>query len=103
MFLLVIYGKIYSVVRNLRHILRHTSHITGVKVSRSCCVENCSNNTKSQPDLNFYILPSEKQRRRRWLQAIVRAETDENGKVLDKAWSPKTLYHYVCSKHFVTG
>lgn len=25
----------------------------------SCCVENCLNNAKSQPKLNFYILPSD--------------------------------------------
>ena len=71
-------------------------------MSRSCCVQNCSNNAKSQPDLNFYILPPEKQRRRRWLKAVGRAEIDENGKVLDNTWSPKTRYHYVCSEHFVT-
>ena len=70
---------------------------------RSCCVENCSNNAKSQPELNFYFLPSEKQRRQRWLQAIGRAELDDYGKVLDKTCSPKTRYHYVCSEHFVTG
>ena len=66
-------------------------------------VENCSNNAKSQTDLNFYILPSEKQQCWRWQQAIGWAEIDENGKVLDKTWSPKTRYHYVCSEHFVTG
>ena len=37
----------------------------------SCCVENCSNNAKSQPNLNFYILSYDKQRLRHWLQAIV--------------------------------
>ena len=47
-------------------------------------VENCSNNAKSQTDLNFYILPSEKQQCWRWQQAIGWAEIDENGKVLDK-------------------
>ena len=29
-------------------------------------VENCSNNAESQQDVNFYILSSDKQRRRRW-------------------------------------
>ena len=29
-------------------------------MANSCCVENCSNNGKSQPNLNFYILPSNK-------------------------------------------
>ena len=34
---------------------------------RSYCFENCSNNAKSQPNLNFYIFPSDdKQWRRRW-------------------------------------
>ena len=68
-----------------------------------CYVENCSNNPKSQIDLNFYILPSEKQQCWHWHQAIGWAEIDENGKVLDKTWSPKTRYHYICSEHFVTG
>ena len=36
----------------------------------SSYIENCSNNGKSQPKLNFYILPSDQQRRRCWLQAI---------------------------------
>ena len=85
--------------------LSHTyapKHMT-VKMPRSSCVGNCFNNAKSQPDLNFCILSSDKQWRRRWLQPIGRAETDENGTVLDKTWSPKTRYHSVCSEHFVTG
>ena len=45
-----------------------------VKMPRSCCCENCSNNKKSQPNLNFCILPSDKQRCRRWLQAVCRAQ-----------------------------
>ena len=28
---------------------------------RSSCVEYCSNKAKSQPNMNFYILPSGKQ------------------------------------------
>ena len=35
---------------------------------RSCYVENCSNNAKSQPNLNCYILSSDKQRR--WMRII---------------------------------
>ena len=69
----------------------------------SCCVENCFSHAKSQPHLNFHILPSDKQRHWRWKQATGRAEIDENGKVLDKTWSPEARYHYVCSEHFVTG
>ena len=45
-----------------------------VKMPRSSCVENCSNNAKSQPNLNLYVLPSGKQWRRRWLKAIGRAQ-----------------------------
>ena len=41
---------------------------------RSCCVKNSSNNAKSQWNLNFYILPFDKQRRRHWLQTIGRAQ-----------------------------
>ena len=33
-----------------------------------------THNQRSQPNLNFYILPSDKQRRRRWLQAIGRVQ-----------------------------
>ena len=43
-----------------------------VKMPCSSCVENCSNNAKSQINLNFYgILPSGKQWRWRWLQQLV--------------------------------
>ena len=28
---------------------------------RSCCVKNCSNNAKSRPHLNVFILPSDKE------------------------------------------
>ena len=41
-------------------------------MSRSC-VENCSNNPELQPNLNFYIISSDKQQRQRLLQAICRA------------------------------
>ena len=44
------------------------------KMPLSYCVEDCSNNEKSQVNLNFYILPSDKQRRRRWLQASGRVQ-----------------------------
>ena len=41
---------------------------------RSGCVENCSNNAKSHTNLNFYVLPSDKLRRRCWLQAVGQAQ-----------------------------
>ena len=42
--------------------------------TRSSCIENYSNNAKSQPNLNFCILPSGKQWHRRWLEAIGRTQ-----------------------------
>ena len=45
-----------------------------MKITHIPCVENCSNNAKSQPNPNFYILLSDKQRCRRWLQALCRAQ-----------------------------
>ena len=61
---------------NKRHLscgFHYAVHII-VKMPCSCCVENHSNNAKSQPNLNFYILLSDTQRCRRWLQAIGRAQ-----------------------------
>ena len=67
-----------------------------MEMSCSCCVENCFNNARSQPNLNFYILPSYKQQYWCWLQVIGPAEVDKK-KILDKNWSPNTQF-YVCSE-----
>ena len=45
-----------------------------VKMPRSRCFENYSNNSKLQPNVNFYIFRSDKQRHPRWLQGICRAQ-----------------------------
>ena len=39
-------------------------------MSHGYCVENCSNNAKSQPNRKFSILPSDKQWCQYWLQAV---------------------------------
>ena len=71
---------------------------------KSCCVYGCTNNIKSNPELAFYILPRKKDRRRKWLNAIGRAEVETEGNVLSsRTWSPKSLHVYVCSQHFITG
>ena len=59
---------------------------------RSCCVKDCNNNAKANPSVKFYQLPKKKERRRKWLTAINRAETDESGKILNKTWSPKSIH-----------
>ena len=66
---------------------------------KSCCVFSCTNNVKNHPELSFYLLPSNKERRRLWLQAISRASLLSP----TKPWSPKSKYVYVCSRHFISG
>ena len=51
-----------------------SKHNAYMKMPLSYCVEDCSNDQKSQVNLNFYILPSDKQRCRRWLQASGRVQ-----------------------------
>ena len=66
----------YEMRENQQHLscgFPEAVHIV-VKMPRSSCVENCSKNAKSQPNLKFYILPSGKQVRLHWLQAIGRAQ-----------------------------
>ena len=67
---------------------------------KSCCVVNCTNNVKNHPELKFYMLPKEEKRRRKWLNAINRAEESSAS---SKPWSPKSIHVYVCSAHFISG
>ena len=60
----------------------------------------CTTNKLKNPDLSFYLLPSEAtepERRLLLLQAIRREDKD------GKLWSPASDYHYVCSRHFIEG
>ncbi|XP_047136828.1 uncharacterized protein LOC124813596 [Hydra vulgaris] len=71
---------------------------------KSCCVFECSNNKTKNPDLKYYILPHDPERRKLWLNAISRTALDKDGNILkNKLWSPRSKYHYVCSKHFISG
>ena len=57
----------------------------------TCCIPTCSSNTKRNPDLSFYRIPTDKKLRKMWLHWIGRANFQPNN------------YHRVCSKHFVGG
>ena len=57
----------------------------------TCCIPTCNSNTKRNPELSFYRIPSDKNLRKRWLHWIGRANFAPNS------------YYRVCSKHFVGG
>ena len=38
-----------------------------VRMPRSCCVPNCTNNAKSKPEINFYIIPKEEEWRKHFV------------------------------------
>ena len=66
-----------------------------VKMPRSCCIENCSNNAKSQTNLVFYILSSDKQRRQRWLPPICRAQHH----LTTTFYTPRSLINFMQRKY----
>ena len=57
----------------------------------TCCVPHCFNNSKTNKELSFYVIPKEKNVRKLWLSKISR-----------KNFTPSTS-HRVCSEHFVGG
>ncbi|XP_060764178.1 uncharacterized protein LOC132873016 isoform X2 [Neoarius graeffei] len=56
-----------------------------------CCAPGCSNHQHTRQDLSFYRIPTDADRRRRWIAAINR-----------KDWQP-LVYQRLCSDHFVGG
>ena len=48
-------------------------------MSKSCCVEGCTNNIKKNPEYSYYALPSSGNRRMLWLTAIDEAVVDNSG------------------------
>ena len=71
---------------------------------KSCCVFDCSNNSKTNSNVQFYVISDDEERRQRWLRAINRNAVDDDGKIVKgKLWSPKSKYNYVCSRHFISG
>lgn len=57
----------------------------------TCCIPTCDSNTKRNPELSFYQIPTDKKLRKMWLHWIGRAN-----------FTPGK-HHRVCSKHFVGG
>ncbi|XP_033748592.1 uncharacterized protein LOC117333414 [Pecten maximus] len=71
---------------------------------KSCCVSGCTANKKKNPNFKFFIIPSDKLRRSRWLSAINRAFLNADGTINNgKVWSPPSAHCYVCSAHFISG
>ena len=57
----------------------------------TCCIPKCDSNTKKNPELSFYQIPTDMKLRNMWLHWIGRASFKPN------------KCHRVCSKHFVGG
>ena len=57
----------------------------------TCCIPTCSSNTKRNPELSYYQIPTDKKLRKMWLHWIGQANFTPNN------------HHRVCSKHFVGG
>ena len=57
----------------------------------TCCIPTCGSNTKGNPKLSYYQIPTDKKLRKMWLHWIGRANFTPNN------------HHRVCSKHFVGG
>ncbi|XP_065656777.1 uncharacterized protein LOC136082189 [Hydra vulgaris] len=71
---------------------------------KSCCAFGCSSNIKTSPELKYYLIPKDQLRRKLWIEAISRNDIDKEGNIIkNKLWSPKSRFHYVCSKHFISG
>ena len=69
-----------------------------VKMLKSCCVKNCSNSTKNNENVKFYLLSKDKVRRKLWLNATVRVYIDKNRNIdNNRIWSPKSLHVYAYS------
>ena len=60
-------------------------------VGTTCCIPKCDSNTKKNPELSFYQIPTDMKLRNMWLHWIGRASFKPN------------KCHRVCSKHFVGG
>ena len=74
-----------------------------VEMPKSCCVKNCSNSTKNNENVRFYLLPKENVRRK-LRNAIRQVCLDKDGNIDNKRiWLLKSLHVYVCSEHFIAG
>uniref|UniRef100_A0A8C6S5E0 THAP-type domain-containing protein n=1 Tax=Neogobius melanostomus TaxID=47308 RepID=A0A8C6S5E0_9GOBI len=57
----------------------------------ACCAVGCVNRQGCKPNVSFYHIPADQDRRRRWIAAINR-----------KDWQP-SKYSRICSEHFLQG
>ena len=55
----------------------------------NCCVPGCTNYSAKTEDVTYHRIPSDKQRRKAWLDRIRRSNM------------PQVQYSYVCSDHFL--
>ena len=55
-----------------------------VKMPKSCCAKNCSNSTKNNENVKFYLLPKDRVRRKLWLNPIGRVYKSKNGNIDNK-------------------
>ena len=55
----------------------------------NCCVPGCTNYSAKTVDVSYHKIPSDKQRRKAWLDRIRRSNM------------PQVQYSYVCSDHFL--
>ena len=63
--------------------------------------KNRINSTKNNENVNFYLLPNDKVRRKLRLNAIGRVYIDKDENIDNKGiWSPKSLN--ICSEHYIT-
>ncbi len=57
----------------------------------TCCILTCDSNTKRNPELSFYQIPSDNKLQKMWLHWIGRAKFKQKN------------HDRVCSKHFIGG
>ena len=92
------YSKSYD-KDNILHCLFSLEKI--VKMPKSCCAKNCSNSTKNNENVKFYLLPKDKVRCKLWLNTIGRVYLDKDGNIDKKRiWLPKSLHVYVLLRAF---
>ena len=60
---------------------------------RSCCAVGCSNVYRKGSGICFYRLPSDPERKAKWIAAVKRENCQ---------WAPSE-HTWICSQHFVTG
>lgn len=67
---------------------------------KSCVAVNCTNhnlkNGKNGQKVSFHVFPKDKDRRRKWINAVGRMNEDRS------RWSP-SKHAVLCGEHFIEG